>query len=100
MSSNFDLFIPYFLSYILLFIQLFLKIHVSSLSLIFRLAPIQLIYESAQKLFILYKNPIFWNVLLSDLIEQLGNEFLTGKGDDICRKIVKEEYFTFVRLEK
>ena len=27
-------------------------------------------------------------------------EFPTGKGDDMCRKIVKEEYFTFVRLEK
>ena len=41
------------------------------------------------------KNPIFWNVLLSDLSDQ----FLTSKGDDMCRKIVKEEYFTFVRLE-
>ena len=26
--------------------------------------------------------------------------YLTGKGDDMCRKIVKEEYFTFVRLRK
>ena len=26
-------------------------------------------------------------------------EFLTSKGDNMCRKIVKEEYFTFVRLE-
>ena len=26
-------------------------------------------------------------------------EFLTGKGDDMCRIIVKEEYFTLVRLE-
>ena len=42
----------------------------------------------------LQKNPIFWNVLLSDL-----TEFLTGKGDDMCRKIVKEKYFNFVRLE-
>ena len=24
---------------------------------------------------------------------------LPGKGDDMCRNIVKEEYFTFVRLE-
>ena len=45
------------------------------------------------------KNPIFWNVLLSDLADQLDCEFLTGKGDDMYRKIVKEEYFTFVRLE-
>ena len=49
------------------------------------------------KLFIFYKNPITWNVLLSDSADQL--EFLTGKGDDMCRKIVKEEYFTFVWLE-
>ena len=30
----------------------------------------------------------------------LADQFLTGKGDDMCRKIVKMEYFTFVRLEK
>ena len=29
----------------------------------------------------------------------ISYEFLTSKGDDMCRKIVKEEYFTFVRLE-
>ena len=49
-------------------------------------------------IYILQKNPIFWNVLLSDLADQLY-EFLTNKGNDMCRKIVKEEYFTFVRLE-
>ena len=47
------------------------------------------------KRFIFYRNPILWNVILSDL----ADEFLTSKGDDMCRKIVKEEYFTFVRLE-
>ena len=26
-------------------------------------------------------------------------EFLTGNGDDMCRQIVKEEYFTVVRSE-
>ena len=36
---------------------------------------------------------MFWNVLLSDLADQ------TGKGVNMCRKIVKEEYFTFVKLE-
>ena len=50
-----------------------------------------------KNLFIFYKNPIFWNVLLSDLADQFV--FLTGKRDDMCRKIVKQEYFTFVRLE-
>ena len=25
---------------------------------------------------------------------------LIGKGDDMCRKIVYEEYFSFVRLER
>ena len=45
------------------------------------------------------KNLIFWNALLSGLADQLGCEFQTSKGDDMCRKIVKEEYFTFVRLE-
>ena len=30
----------------------------------------------------------------------ISYEFLTGKGDDLCRKIVKKEYFTFVGLEK
>ena len=41
------------------------------------------IYESAEKKrFIFYKNPIF------------GMSFsLIGKGDDMCRKIVKEEFF-------
>ena len=34
------------------------------------------------------------------LIWLISYDFLTGKGDDMCRKIVKEEYFTFVRLEK
>ena len=32
-------------------------------------------------------------------MKSLFNEFLNGKGDGICRKIVKEEYYTFVRLE-
>ena len=43
----------------------------------------------------LTKNPSFWNGLLSDLADQ----FLASKGDNIYRKIVMEEYFTFVRLE-
>ena len=34
-----------------------------------------------------------------DLADQLGYEFLTAKGDNMCRKITKEEYFTFVSLE-
>ena len=34
------------------------------------------------------------------LIWPISYEFPTGKGADMCRKIVKEEYFTFVRLEK
>ena len=55
-----------------------------------------LIHESALKGFIIYKNSIFWNVLTSDLADQLY-EFLTGKGN-IRRKIVKE-YFTSVRFE-
>ena len=55
-----------------------------------------LIYESALKGFIIYKNSIFWNVLTSDLADQLY-EFLTGKGN-IRRKIVKE-YSTSVRFE-
>ena len=33
------------------------------------------------------------------LIWMISYEFLTIKGDGMCRKIVKEEYFTFVRLE-
>ena len=33
------------------------------------------------------------------LIWPINYEFLTGKGDNVCGKIVKEEYFTFVRLE-
>ena len=41
------------------------------------------------------KNPILYNISLSDLADQLY-EFLTGKGDNTCRKTVKEEYFTFV----
>ena len=45
------------------------------------------------------KNSLFWKVLLSDLADQLGGEFLTSKGANMCRKIVKVEYFTFVRLE-
>ena len=32
------------------------------------------------------KNRIFYNFVLSDLADQLGYEFLTGKGDDLCRK--------------
>ena len=32
------------------------------------------------------QNPVFENVFLSDLADQ----FLTGKGDDMCRNIVKE----------
>ena len=43
-----------------------------------------------------YRNPIFWNVFLSDLADQLGYKFLTGKGDNRCGQIVQEEYFTFV----
>ena len=35
-------------------------------------------------LYVLYKNPIFWNVLLSDL----ADEFLPGNGDDMCRRIL------------
>ena len=35
----------------------------------------------------------------SDLADQLYCEFLNGKGDNMCRNIVKEEYLTFVRLE-
>ena len=53
--------------------------------------------QHKNKLFIFYKNPIFWNVLLFELADQY--EFLTGKEDDICRKFIKKEYFTFVRLE-
>ena len=30
------------------------------------------------------------------LIWRIIYEFLTGKGDNMCRKIFKEEYFTFV----
>ena len=30
------------------------------------------------------------------LIWLISYEFLTSKGDDICRKIVKEEYFTLL----
>ena len=33
------------------------------------------------------------------LIWLISYEFLTGKRDDMCRKIVKEEYFTFVTLD-
>ena len=33
------------------------------------------------------------------LIWLISYEFLTSKGDDMCSKIVKGEYFTFVRLE-
>ena len=33
------------------------------------------------------------------LIWLISYEFLIGKGDDMCRKLVEEEYFTFVRLE-
>ena len=40
------------------------------------------------------KSHIFWNVFVSDLADQ----FLAGKGEDMCRKTVKEEYITFVRL--
>ena len=33
------------------------------------------------------------------MADQLGYEFLTGKWDNMYRKIVKEEYFTFIRSE-
>ena len=46
-----------------------------------------------------YKTPIFRNVLFSDLADQLDCKFLTRTGDDMCRKIVKEQYFIFIRLE-
>ena len=35
-----------------------------------------------------------YNIFLSDLADPF--KFLIGTGDDTCRKIVKEEYFTFV----
>ena len=50
---------------------------------------------SIKTIYIFYKTPVFWNVLLFDLADQIY-EFPTGKGDDMCRKKVKEEYFTFV----
>ena len=37
-----------------------------------RLALVYVMYESAQKWFIFYKNPIFWNVILSDLADQVS----------------------------
>ena len=48
-----------------------------------------------------HKNDLYFtkNVLLSDLADQFDCGFLTSKADNMSRKIVKEEYFTFVRLE-
>ena len=43
-------------------------------------------------MYIIKKNPILYNIFLSDLADQ----FLMGKGHNTCRKIVEEEYFTFV----
>ena len=43
-------------------------------------------------IYILKDDPILYNIFLSDL----ADEFLMGKGDDTCRQIVTEEYFTFV----
>ena len=51
-----------------------------------------------------HKNDLEFTNILSfgmsfSLIWLISYEFLTGKGDNICEKIVKEEYFIFVRLE-
>ena len=44
-----------------------------------------------------YKNPEFWNVFLSDLADQLMS--FSQLREMMSRKIVKEEYFTFIGLE-
>ena len=48
-----------------------------------------------------HKNYIYFTKILSFVMSfsLIWLISMTGKGDDVCRKIVKEEYFTFVRLE-
>ena len=53
---------------------------------------------SIKTIHILQKNPIFWNVLLSDLTIQLC--FWQVREMIRVEKIIQEEYCTFVRLEK
>ena len=45
----------------------------------------------------LFTKIYLWNVFLFDLAVKY--EILPGKGDNTCYEIVKEEYFTIVRLE-
>ena len=51
-----------------------------------------------------HKNYLYFTKILSfgmyfSLISLISYEFLTGKGDNMCRKIVNGEYFTFGRFE-
>ena len=49
------------------------------------------------KMIFVYKNPEFWNVFLSDLADQLMS--FSQLREMMSRKIVTEEYFTFIGLE-
>ena len=57
------------------------------------------LYLNQRKLIYISLNTLSFGMYFS-LIWLIGFEFLPGKGDDMCKKIVKDEYFTFVEYEE